>query len=71
MVAKWIVVLSLMMHFFSKKQKSLGVDSLKFDFEKNKQIQKISAEEMLTFDDNLCDHYVFSNEEIYDLVTEK
>ena len=31
----------------------------------------MSAEEMVTFDDNLCHHYELSNEEIYDLVTEK
>ncbi len=43
----------------------------KFDFEKHKQIQKMSAEEMVTFDDNLGHHYELSNEEIYDLATEK
>ena len=44
---------------------------LKFDFEKNKHIQKMTAEEMVTFDDHLDQHYELSNQEIFDLVTEK
>ena len=44
---------------------------MKFDFEKNKHIQKMTAEEMVTFDDHLDQHYELSNQEIFDLVTEK